>query len=228
MSDEIKDKDLNAPKSTTGDKAHAIVRSVIGALGGQAAIELFTALITPPIEKRRNEWMQNVGDMLKKLEEEKKVDLDELRQNEEFIDLLMNASQAAIRTSNQKKREALRNAIENAALNQTPDEALQQMFIRWIDELTEWHLQLLNLLHDPQSPHEIHRQVGCALSAIVGMKCPDLKDRKSFYDQLARDLYQRGLSDTDDMDAQMTGSRVLASHTTDMGKQFLRFIEKPE
>ena len=48
------------PKSTKTDHLHTMVRAGLGMLPvvGNPAAELFNSIITPPIEKRRDEWRQ--------------------------------------------------------------------------------------------------------------------------------------------------------------------------
>ena len=60
------------PKSGVGDAAHAVVKAGLSSIPivGGAATELFNAFITPPIERRRRAWMEEVGNALQKLETE--------------------------------------------------------------------------------------------------------------------------------------------------------------
>lgn len=220
-------------KSSKGDKVHAVVRSGLGAIpfAGQTAIELFSAVVTPPLEKRRDEWMLNVGEMLGKLSEERKVNIKELQENDAFIDILMDASQAAIRNSNVEKREALRNAVLNAALNQTLEEALQHMFIRWVDEFTFWHLRILKLFRNPkawaeQNGHKFPSYAaGGGLDKMLESAYPELKNKSEFYNQIWKDMHQRGLLTTNSLQGLMTKSGLFSNRASDLGKQFLNFIE---
>src|SRR2546422_762130 len=61
----------------------------------------------------------------------------------------MKASQVALRNHQADKRQALKNAILNAALPNPPDDARQQMFLTWVDQFTVWHLRVLSLMRDP-------------------------------------------------------------------------------
>ncbi len=230
----MKDK-LLAPTPSAGDKGHAVVRAGLGAIPffGQSAIEVFTEVITPPIERRRDEWMRHVGEMLKGLSEERKIDLDELQKNDSFIDLLMNASHTAMRNSNKEKREALKNAVQNTALGQAPEEALQQMFIRWIDEFTVWHLRLLKLFQNPKAwaernNHKFPSLYSAGLDSILESAYPELEQKRSFYDQVWSELDQRGLVNTNALHTGMTERGLYSCRASDMGKEFLSFIEQAE
>jgi hypothetical protein len=46
--------------------------------------ELFGLVVTPPLDKRRQEWMNEIGSKLKELEENTKVNFENLSQNEQF------------------------------------------------------------------------------------------------------------------------------------------------
>ena len=48
----------------TKEIVYSIVKAGLGAapFAGSAAIELFTHIIIPPIEKRRIEWMHDIGE----------------------------------------------------------------------------------------------------------------------------------------------------------------------
>ena len=52
------------------DIAYSIVKAGLGAVpvAGSFASELFTHIVMPPIEKRRVEWMHDIGERLAKLE----------------------------------------------------------------------------------------------------------------------------------------------------------------
>lgn len=226
---------IKAPKSGAGDAAHAVVRAALSAIptaGGPAA-ELFTALVTPPLEKRRREWMEDVGEALQRLERDRGINLEELKTNDGFIDVVMQASQVALRNSQQEKREALRNAVLNSALPSPPEHSLQQMFIGSVDSLTIWHLRLLKLFNEPRRWFNKNNRtwpdnlsIG-GLSHVVEQAFPELRGQRDLYDQIWRDLYSRGFVNTEGLHVTMTGSGLAAQRTTTLGSSFIKFIEEP-
>jgi hypothetical protein len=222
------------PKPTKGDAAHAIARAGLGAIpvGGAAATELLNAIVTPPLEKRRQEWMERVGHSLRRLEESKGVSLEELQNNNVFLDIALQASQTALRTSQEEKLEALRNAILNSTLNESPDESVQQMFINFIDFLTVWHLRLLALLHSPEEWGRGHNLNFSDISmggtaTLIQRAFEELRSRRDLYDQLGKDLYSRGLINGDNFHITVTAHGLMQSKTTELGKQFVNFITSP-
>lgn len=139
---------LEPPTSSAGDKVHALAKAGIGSipLVGAAATELFQMVIAPPLERRRQAWMEAVAEGLRRLEQEKGIDIERLKDNDAFIDTVMQASQVALRNSQQEKLDALRNAVLNSATPQPIEESRQQMFLNLVDVLTAWHIRILKLL----------------------------------------------------------------------------------
>src|SRR6266849_8285705 len=118
------------PQKTVGDHIHLGVRAMLSAIPtlGGPALELFNAVIAPPLEQRRNRWLNDLADRIYALENEKRLKLDDLGNNEEFISAIMNATTAAVRNHQNEKIAALRNAVLNRALGQCPNEVKSAMF----------------------------------------------------------------------------------------------------
>lgn len=222
------------PKRSKGDAAHKLVKgalSTIPAVGGPAA-ELFAAIVQPPLDRRRDEWMASVGEALDELRQTKGIDLESLREDDEFIDTVLQASQIALRHSPEEKRQALRAAIVNTATGGAPDRSLCQMFLRYVDELTEWHLGILKLFDDPEgwfsrsSQGPLNLSMG-GLSSLIERAFPPLRNARAIYDQIWADLWQRGVVTTESVHTMMSGHGLMARRTSDLGQRFLRFIEAP-
>lgn len=216
---------LEPPKVTEGDTAHMIAKaglSVIPVVGGPAA-ELFQYLVQPPLERRRIDWMNTVGEKLQELEN-RGVNIEELGQKEEFISAVMHASQIALRTHRNEKKEALRNAVFNVAAGQSPGEALEQMFFDWIDSLSVLHLQILRLFQKPTPPPGM--SMG-GLSSVLEYNMPQLGGQANIYNQVWKDLYSRGLVNTEGMNVTMTVQGLASKRTSEIGDAFLRFVSEP-
>jgi hypothetical protein len=56
---------------------------------------------------------------------------------------------------------------------------------------------------------------------------PELKGQRKVYDQVGRELFGYGLTDTDSFHGSMTGPGSITCRTTVAGKRFLRFISVP-
>lgn len=177
--------------------------------------------------------MEEVGEALARLERSSLVDLARLQEDEEFLDTILQATQVALRTHYEEKRNALKGAILNTALGRSPGEALRLMFISFVDYFTEWHIRILLLFGDPRGwyqregrqPPEL--QVG-SLSHVLEDAFPALRNSRAIIDQIWSDLRQRGLVNTDSLHTTMTGHGLLEQRATDLGRRFIEFIREPE
>jgi len=238
MVNEEKPQDIKKDlEMSVGDYAHAGVRAGLSTapfLGGPLA-EFFSVVVAPPLEKRRTAWLVEIFSRLKMLEE--KVEgfkIENLAQNEVFISTLLYATQAAMRTHQDEKLAALRNAVINSAIRSSIDENLQLMFLNLVDRYTQWHLILLHFLDDPRQ-YGVRNKISYpswsmgGTSALLEFAMPELKGKREFYDQIVKELYSDGLLNSDTfLHTTMTDQGMFASRTTAIGKQFLAFISLNE
>lgn len=224
------------PKVSKGDYAYALAKAGISKVPivGAPIAEILPLIIAPPMERRRTEWLKNIGERLKLLEEKVAgFRLEDLQSNETFVTTATHASQVAIRNHQKEKLDALQNAVLNAALPNAPEEDLQLMFLDFVDSFTPWHLAILKFFDNPKEwgqQHAVtlgeHYYTGSP-SHILEEAFPDLKGKREYYDLFVKDLFSHGLMSTDSLHMTMTESGMFASRTTAMGKQFLTFISSP-
>jgi predicted trehalose synthase len=102
------------PKKDSKDVARSVVKaalSCVPALGGPMA-EIFSLVVAPSLEKRRDAWIESLAARLKELEDRVSgFSVENLCGNESFVSVLMQASNTAIKNHQKEKREALSNAI---------------------------------------------------------------------------------------------------------------------
>ena len=168
--------------------------------------------------------MASVGEKLQKLENNG-LELETLQENQQFISAAMYASQLALRTHKQEKLEALRNAVINIALGQAPEEAIQNIFLNFVDTLTELHIQILKLFQAPTPPPGM--SMG-GLGNVIEHNMPNLRGQKDLYNQIWKDLYSRGLVSTEGINATMSGQGLGQKRSTNFGDSFLSFISESE
>lgn len=228
------EKDLKVPKHSKGDHAHALVRAGLSAIpvGGGAAVELFNKLITPPLERRRDQWRNDVGEAIARLEADKGLKVEDLQNDESFIDTVMHASHIAMRNSQEEKRQALLNAIRNCALPNPPAASVREIFLELIDTFTVWHLRILSLFQNPAYWLQSNNislgglSIG-GLSNVLEAAFPEMRGQRQLYDKLWQDLYTRSLVTTDGLHGTMSGRGLVAKRTTELADRFLAFIEEP-
>lgn len=214
------------PTQSRGDAAHALAKAVLSAIPavGGPAVELFQHIVQPPLEKRREQWMRSVGEKLTELQE-KGLDIASLQDNEVFVSVVMQASQAALRTHKSGKLSALRNAVLNVAIGKGPEETVQHLLLNFIDELSEMHLRILQVFEAPQAPPGL--SMGGLLS-VIDFNIPELRGHEELARQLWRDLYSRGLINTEGLGVTMSGSALSQRRTTGLGEHLLHFISEAQ
>jgi len=140
-------------KLSSEDIGYAAAKAGLGSIPivGALASEILGLIITPPLEKRRQKWMTEVGDKLKQLEDQDKIDLTTLASNEQFIDAVLIATSLAIKTCEDEKIKAFQNAILNTALGESPDKTKVQIFLTLLDNFTIWHIKILHFINNPKN-----------------------------------------------------------------------------
>lgn len=199
---------------------------------GGAATELFSAIITPPLARRRDAWISSIAEGLRALEQTVEgFKIEALADNEVFTTAVMHATQAALRDHRHEKLEALRNAVLNVAAGKAPSDDLQLMFLNFIDTATSWHIQWLAFLHNPQeyARRQNAPSPGPSVAPASIPSFKDLKDQNAFVEQLIRDLSTSGFVGIDPAIGctLMESTTSVGKLTTELGDIFLRFIESP-
>lgn len=222
-------------KTDKKDIAYSIAKVGLSSIPiiGATASELFQLIVTPPIEKRRNQWINDIGEKLKFLEETQKINISELRENDIFIDVVIQTTQNAIKTSELEKLRLYRNALINTAIGEAPEQSEIHIFINLLADFTTWHIRILKFFDDPQKWFDDNKiqapnYYTGNLSGILYNAYPELKEKDEFCSLVWDDLYRVGFHRSGGFKGMMTGSSLLNSITTDFGKRFLDFITEYE
>jgi hypothetical protein len=207
------------PEGTKADAAHAAARGVLSLIpwAGGPFVEVFQAIVQPPLDKRRNEWMATVGEALQRLERQG-LKIDDLQSNEQFISAVMQASQIAVRTHQEEKIDALRNAVCNIAAGWSPGETELHLFLGLVDTMTPAHLRMLKAVHDQATDFKNLRLM-MSLPAHVAKK----RGSPTLDDVLWKQLEASGLVENLKDEAGKT-TRIPSTRVTPIGRRFLRFI----
>jgi len=229
------DEKYTPPKVTAGDRVHRAIKAAISGapcIGGPAS-ELFDAVVIPPLSRRHDAWMEEVAAGLRVLED-RGLDLSTLAENEEFITVLVNASQAALRTHREEKRAVFRKVISHAAWGQAVGTDKSLLFIRYVDELSPAHLALFGWLAKNRSDieHESSLEVLWKAWSIEGGADMDRDEFSySFFDLRDRALLRTSGDLTGFSDVYSSHMLTLTSSTkgpmirvTALGDEFLSFL----
>lgn len=217
------------PKEGKGATVLKIVEaatSMVPVAGGPLAVLL--ELLAEPLSRRRQRWFEEVAKVISELQDRVSDLSKPLEENERFLTAVLHASQIAMRAHQEDKLLALRNAVRNSALKSAPDDDLQLMFLRFVDDFTVSHIRVLSVFDDPQGALTAtgrEMRVMGGLSLFIFHCLPELTGQGHFCAQLCRDLESRGLIDQGTkLNATMTRQGMLTPRTTDLGKRFLEFI----
>ena len=193
------------------------------------AVELFDWVITPPLERRRTDWLNDLAARLDDLAQ--KIDgfsVSSLIDSPEFITAVTTASQIAIRNHSEEKIAALRNAAVNVALGEEIENELYLVLLALVDTLTPLHLRVLAACRDaPVLKQGVGRTDGWVdMRTIIEQAVPGIP--LDVLRQIARDLHNSDLIDTDQLHVAMSIASMATKHTTDFGDRFLKFITESE
>lgn len=180
------------------------------------------------LEQRQTDWHNMVNDALVS-HAERIEGVEEKLQSDEFLTLYMKASQAATETHEAGTREALKNAVINAALERE-EEDWSYIFIDLTARLRPAHLQLLAFAANPSSfltPQQVadlENVISSSIAQVAEKAFPDWSPE--YYQEVKGVLEAEGLAQLPG--GMMSGRGVLASRTTDKGQRFLDFITEPD
>ncbi|MGQ0791736.1 MAG: hypothetical protein ACT4NJ_05885 [Nitrosopumilaceae archaeon] len=202
-------------------------------LAASSASSAFSTIIGFPMGKRLAETVTDLADGLDKLQT--KVDgfkIENLQGNDTFVTIVLHAIQIAARNHQKEKLTALRNAVFNCAIGNSPDEDLQLMFLNAIDSFTSWHLKILDYFRDPQhwfnSKNIPYEEVMGDASYGLLKAFPELENKREFYGQIVSELASYGyLQKGSYLNVMMSSSGVYSKRTSDIGDQFLNYIRSP-
>jgi hypothetical protein len=240
-----------APERTALDYGVAVAKvgSIVFPFLG-SGVALFD-LITAPIRNRRfTDWCEDLRLHLNEVSRRVAALTPEtLVANEAFISAFAQATQAALRTHQKEKLEALRNAVLNTALNRVPDDNRRAVFLSLIDRLAPVHMDMLNGFLRSAIPRPgaedynynawewKHRndakqnpgfdRDSSFLTLWVRDSVPTLANESEYFlRMLIGDLYGAGLTTIGPSDRQVPSS--FQQLVTPVGTEFLEFIAAPD
>ena len=193
---------------------------------GAPTADLLYAVITPPLERRRTDWLNDLAarldDLAQKIEG---FSVSSLIDSPEFITAVTTASQIAIRNHSEEKIAALRNAAVNVAMGEELENELYLVLLALVDDLTPLHLRILVACRDAPERKPAGKTF-VDMRTIIEQAVPEIPE--DVLRQIARELHNRDLIATDQIHVPMSIESMAKKHTTDFGDRFLRFISESE
>ncbi len=221
------------PQNTAKDVIYAGIKGMLGEIpGGSTAGELLALVVTPPLAQRMDNFLEGLAQDIAELQDQvESLQSDKLTANQLFITATVQAAQIALRSHQPEKIDILRNAVLNTAILTDPKDDMVQTFLSYVDTLTVSHIVVLEYYYDPKlwgTEHNINWPDWSMGGVLTPLKhaMPELGEE--FAKQIIKDLQARGLLADFNPGVTITDSGMFAGRTTDMGKDFLEFIKKPE
>lgn len=219
------------------DARELIETTTAGAIGGVpvvggVAAALFTFLVTYGYNRRQQEWMDEISADVQDLLDEQGLTMQDLAQDEAFLDAVVDATRIATATSQREKWAWLRNGLRSVLADQDQELDEQHRFFRLVDELTLAHVRILMYFRDPATSltaQGLELPAGTTTPRQQLMRLPEFsQQREEWIDLLESDLTRWGLTKDTGRGAMMTANGALAPKLTGLGGRFLRFIESRE
>ena len=141
----MSDNPLEVPEASSGDVMHVAVTAALSAIPFVGLGELFKFIVAPSLDKRREQWMKLMAEAVQELQNRKEFDLAALSDNEEFITLLIHATQSALKTHLDLKRHMIKRALINSVLIESAFDE-KELYFNLLDRLTPSHVDILLLI----------------------------------------------------------------------------------
>jgi hypothetical protein len=235
----VQEFDSELPEAQAIDRWLTIFRASASGipLAGGSITELWTGFFSSPLAKRRDAWLRRLAIAVIELQRSlPDLSIESLQQNDTFISAVLSASSIAMRNHRKEKLDALRNAAISSVLHPDIDEELQTMFMRYVDELTPWHLRMLGAFHDPNAHFRtiasnvewLVRKGNAWWSSsndvflFVSGAFPELQSEHQFVSQLVYDLGVRQLIPVQQLFHQKLPD--VGPYTTFTGRKFMRYV----
>jgi len=220
----MKREDLKVPQPDIKDVAHLGVTTFLNSIPGLAGVgELFKFIVSPSLDKRKDKWMETVKDALIELESRPGFKQEDL-QNEEFITLLIQASQIAVKTHLDSKRIFLKRALVGSFIEEL-NFNISSEYLNTIDRLQPVHISLLKIFTNIESMTQFGEK-GKYLNYMMEHMPENIEI--SFVESFILDLQQLGLITNEFItyttEGALLGEPYYTHVLSNYGHKFLTFL----
>ncbi len=208
---------------TPGDMIEITAKTALSMIpvGGTLVTCVWDSIRANAAQRRMDEWKALLEHRLQNLE----TTIEDIGSNERFATAIMKATDSALKTMEEEKREYLADAVLNS-VDCELNESIMMMYFDYIDKYTLWHIRILNFFSNPQKFPGIVAEkyfMGSPMTPLCDVY-PELGDRQDIVDKIIKDLHNDGLMNTGDIHGIMSGGGMVASRTTSLGSEFISFI----
>jgi hypothetical protein len=225
-------KQINIPSnSTNGDIAHALAKGSLGAIPFIGALcgETFALAINSPFQKRLQRWMTDVTRELNKqsktLGDKTVIDL---LADEQVLSAVTRATEIAIRTHEEEKRQALIKAVSSSATSKHSN--FESLFFEFLDRFQASHIRFL---HQIMKNSELQTEDIMEAEPFVEVfSKEELSGDKILLEFLMEDLgaYRNLYTNSKELPSFIKGTCIMSRPhliLTPLGVKFMEFIGIP-
>ncbi len=216
-------------KSTAREVTEAAIVGGVGAVpvAGSPLAAAFALALGWSYNRRMTAWLEDLAEAVDELQQQGTATLEDLVDDDVFLDAVALATRAAQATHQQEKLEALRNAVLHSVGPDAPDVDEQARFFRYVADFTPSHLRLLLFLDDPGTFYDAagvaRPDVYMGGRSYLLDQLAEFSAGRDWYDMLHSDLTASGLTNGT-LHAVQTGASLWQSATSALGKRFLAFV----
>lgn len=213
------------PQNTNTDYLHATIKGGLSAIPfvGGIVSEFFGLAVVSPLQKRHEIWLRSLYDEIDHLKEQNvEYNIENLQKNENFISIVTQASQHAIKNHIVEKLEYLKNATLNSITSGIDFED-QVVFLNYIESFTLLHIKILMFLEERGINGIDSKSDQLSDITIYKMKstAPEWKKK-----HVLQELDSSGLIQKDYHLQYNTKNMMLKISISEFGKDFLKYIRK--
>lgn len=200
------------------------VKTALSAIpvGGTLITCIWDSIKTNTTQKRLDNWKEAVEKRLSNLE----ITVEMIGKDELFSSAMMRATEIAIKTAENEKREYLANAVYHT-IKVPIDEGMLMIYLDFLERYSVWHLQILHFFQNPAvhvKKEDFQCMMGSAME-VLSPVFPDLCKNPDLIVKIVNDLQMDGLMSRGSyMSTSMSKSGMMAARTSKMGNDFLKYI----
>lgn len=179
-------------KKVLGEVAEITAKTLVSTIpvGGTLVTCIWDSIKANAANRRMEDWKNQVEEKLCDL----KLSLDDIGNNELFASAMMKATDIAIKTAEDEKRQYLASAVKNSAMASI-DESVMMIYLDLLDKYTLWHIRILHLFRNPKAFDQVHVDgimMGSS-SIVVEQVYPEIAREKELLDKIVKDLQNDGM-----------------------------------
>jgi hypothetical protein len=214
------------PQDTLGDVSHTSAKVALSLVPFAGLAEVFNMIVTPPLEKRKAQWMQLIAEAVTELESKHANISEMLSNNDEFISLLMQASQAAVKTHLKEKQLSLRKTLLRFAEAKVEFD-VASAYLAATERLQPMHIKLLPLLEKIESVSQFESKKLFYSHLQVSL---DEDVEQAFLEAFLNELSQAGLVTNEHRTTASPGAMLGEPYyhfmLSSFGRKYLDFVKK--